>query len=166
VVSSASQPQWLVVDAFVAAKWLLRDEDGRKEADNLLDLQSGSALTIVAPQQIDVEVSNSIRKAILERRLPADVGTQALRDWLGPLLAQFKLAPTARLLPQALIRSLQLGITLIDALYIVLAEELDAEFVTADSRLLRSPAGALPFMRPLSSYSNGRQSEGRNETQR
>lgn len=58
------------------------------------------------------------------------------------------------MLPDALRRALQLGITLFDALYIVLADDLGVQFVTGDERLLRSPAGALPLMRDLRTFRN------------
>ena len=49
-------------------------------------------------------------------------------------------------------RSLQLGITLFDALYLVLAETLDIQLIAADSRLLRSPAAQIALVHPLSGY--------------
>jgi predicted nucleic acid-binding protein len=136
----------------VAAKWLLRDEEDAARADALLHRYDAGALTLYAPRQIEVEVAAALRKAVLNRRLPAAAAATALALWLGPLRDRLRLADNADLLPAAMPRAIALGVTLFDALYLVLAEELTIQVVVADSRLLRSPALRAPAVRALSTY--------------
>lgn len=139
----------IVVDASVAAKWLLRDESSVAEADKLLDRYDAGALDLLAPQQIEIEVANAIRKAVLNGRVSTQAGNRHLEEWLGPVCARFRLIPNGWLLPQAFSCSLALSVTLFDALYIVLAEELGLELVVADTHLLRATAGVLDFVHLL-----------------
>ena len=48
--------------------------------------------------------------------------------------------------------SFQYGVTLFDGLYLALADDLAIDLVVADERLLRSPAGRLPFVYSLDGF--------------
>jgi hypothetical protein len=74
----------VVVDASVAPKCVLRDEEDADRADALLHRYDAGTLTLYAPRQIEVEVAAALRKAVLNRRLPAAVAERALALWLGP----------------------------------------------------------------------------------
>jgi predicted nucleic acid-binding protein len=145
----------VVVDASVAAKWLLRDEDDLVAADTLLWAYDEDALVLYAPRQIDVEMAAALRKAILQERMTVDEAAEGLRLWLGSLKPRIRFAENDDLLEAALPRSIELGITLFDALYVVLAETLAVPLVVADSRLLRSPASQLLLIRALDTYQPG-----------
>jgi|SRR5579884_678810 len=140
-----------VVDASVAAKWLLRDESDTAIADALLRRCDAGDLLFYAPEQIDVEIAASLRRAVLNERISAVAAEQSLAHWLGPLRTRLRLATNIDLLPLALPRSLALGVTLFDALYVVLAEELRVPLIVADDRLVRSSVAGLPFVRALRS---------------
>jgi predicted nucleic acid-binding protein len=142
-----------VVDASVAAKWLLRDEEDVDRADGLLHRFDAGDLLLFAPRQIEVEVAAAVRKAVLNQRLSAEAAEEVLARWLGPFCGRLRLAENADLLAEALPRALALGITLFDALYVTLAEALDTELIVADSRLVRSSALQLPVIRALSACS-------------
>jgi predicted nucleic acid-binding protein len=152
---SGTPTRAVVVDASVAVKWLLRDEADLAEADRLLDALSAGIVTLAAPAQIEVEVANAVRKAILNRRLHAADGQRLIAEWTDSFSRRLRLVPNAPLIASALSMSISLGVTLFDALYIVHAESVGADLVVADTRLLRSPAAALPFVRPLSGYALG-----------
>jgi hypothetical protein len=47
------------------------------------------------------------------------------------------------------------GVTLFDGLYLTLGQQAGLDAVVADERLLRSPAGKLPFVRSLSEFRTG-----------
>jgi predicted nucleic acid-binding protein len=158
-VNTPPQRPAIVIDASVATKWLLRDEDQLEAADRLLGERDEGRLRLTAPEQIEVEVANSIRKAVLNGRLSLTDGEAALDRWLRLARGKLELASNTALLPEALMRSVALGTTLFDALYLVVAEAFGLDLVTADERFLRSPAGALPFVFALSRYSTGRETE-------
>ena len=142
----------IVVDASVAAKWLMRDEEYVEQADGILRASDEGTLALFAPRQIDVEVAAVLRKAVLQRRLSAVAAADSLRRWFESLRPRLQLVENDDLLTAALPRSLQLGITLFDALYLTLAETLDVPLVAADSRLVRSPVAQLARVCPLSTY--------------
>jgi predicted nucleic acid-binding protein len=152
-VSALSEPVLPaeVVDASVATKWLLRDEANVAQADELLERCYTRKLLLVSPQQIDVEVAAALRRAALNGRISHSTAEQLLYEWLNEIHPRLYIAPNAPFLPLALARALALGITLFDALYVVIAEEAGISLVVADDRLLKSPAGRLPFIRSLGS---------------
>jgi predicted nucleic acid-binding protein len=145
------------VDASVAAKWLLRDEAHMAEADALLERCANRALTLYAPEQIDVEIGAALRRAVLNGRLGPTEAERSMANWMGPLRSGLRLARNADLLPSALPRSLALGVTLFDALYVVLAEQIGIPLVVADQRLVRSSVAALPGVLSLTDLGDERQ---------
>lgn len=138
-----------VIDASVGVKWLLCDEEDLTAADELLHRCDRAEIALFAPRQMTVEVSNALRKAVLNQRLSTEDAERALGRWLQGFQTRLSLAENEDLLPLALPRSLELGVTLFDALYIVLAEEIEATLVVADLRLLRSSAAHLSFLQAL-----------------
>ncbi|HET7770186.1 MAG TPA: type II toxin-antitoxin system VapC family toxin [Chloroflexota bacterium] len=149
----ASDPPTLVIDASVAAKWLLRDEEGVDAAGALQDEHTTGRLALAAPRQIEVEVTAAIRRAVLTGRVDAAEGRRLVVQWLDELCPSLRLAANARALAGAFAFSLRYGVTLFDALYLTVAEQASSNLVVADERLLRSPAGALPFAWSLERWS-------------
>jgi predicted nucleic acid-binding protein len=130
-------------------KWLLRDEEHLAAADALMRRSAAGDLAPHAPEQIDVELCASLRRAVLNKRITQPAAERLLEEWFGPLRSHVRTARNVDLLPLALPRSFELGITLFDALYVVLAEGLGVPLIVADERLARSSAAGLPFVRPL-----------------
>jgi predicted nucleic acid-binding protein len=88
---------------------------------------------LAAPHIIDAEVLGTIRFHHLTRRLDASAAQQAvdeLRDWPGDRFSHRSLLARAWDLRHA-VRSW-------DALYVALAEALDAPLITSDARLARA----------------------------
>lgn len=54
----------VVIDASVALKWLLRDEEIVPQADALLDDLLAGQLSVVVPTLFDYEVANVLRVAV------------------------------------------------------------------------------------------------------
>jgi predicted nucleic acid-binding protein len=151
-VSAGPEPQPVAVDASVVAKWFLRDETGLAEADRLFEARILGTITLIAPQHIESEVANSIRKAVLNDRIDRTKGDGLLAQWLGTSSARLRLVPTAPLLPAAWPLAFDYGVTLFDGMYIALADQLGIDLVVADERMLRSPAGKLPFIHDLNAF--------------
>ena len=147
-----NEPPALIVDASVAAKWLLRDEDDIAAADYILASAQARELRLSAPRQIDVEVTNaSIRKAALLGRISSSEVTSTLEAWLE-LTQVLHLVENRRLLRPALRESLRWGISLFDALYVSLAVIAGTRLITGDRRLLRAGSDLEPYLLDVRSF--------------
>jgi predicted nucleic acid-binding protein len=128
----------VVVDASVVLKWFL-PERWSEEARQLLDEPVG----LVAPDLLFAEVGNAMWKRVrmrqlsgpVARRMVADIATIAVRPVAGRLL-----------LKDAMNVAVSAGITVYDAMYLVLAVRLQTHLVTADQRLSAALSG-LPRLR-------------------
>ena len=122
----------IVVDASVAAKWLL-PEVGTQAA---LELQEGPD-QLFAPDLIRLEVAGSITRRVWvenakERLSPADAETRCDK-WFQILeRATVSLIPECELLPEAVKLSVAIKQTLPDCLYLAAARHLGAGLITAD----------------------------------
>ena len=119
----------LVVDASCLAEVLIGSLSSEEVRDRL-----GTDQDQAAPHVIDVEVFGVIRRAYQQGHLDGTAAAQAvedLHDWPGERFGH-------RLL---LARAWELRATVRggDAMYVALAEALDAVLVTTDARLAASP---------------------------
>ena len=145
----SSDQRLLVVDASVAVKWYLRDEEHLREADLLLDHQEEELIELVAPRQIRVEVASSFRRAALRGRISASEVDGLIVDWLETHLT---LVDNEPLLLKATRLWLRHGCTLFDGLYIACAAQTQAPLVTADERLLRTIGNRPGLLLSLADY--------------
>lgn len=117
-----------VVDASVAAEYLLRTELGLRAAD----LLEGEDL--VAPSLLDVEVLSILRRAVLRGMLEQGRAVEALED-----LAAW---PIERVAPDELLFEAWIhrdNVGAYDAFYVAAAHAYDATLLTADGPLARAP---------------------------
>lgn len=98
---------------------------------------------LAAPQLMQVEVTNILRRAVLAGSVPAGVGSQVLADLISLRVWLFPFEPFAERVWQ-----LRTTVTSFDAWYVALAERLDADLVTLDERLARAPGVACRFLTP------------------
>lgn len=135
----------VVVDASVALKWVVI-EDGSDVANDLLD-HTRDGLTLAAPEHLLGEVGNGIRKRVAQKVLsPADALTAfATIGQLG-----LELVSGADRWHRTLRAALDWSLETYDALYVLLAQDLDADLVTADGRLLEAARHHGLPVRPLS----------------
>jgi predicted nucleic acid-binding protein len=91
---------------------------------------------ICAPHLIDAEIASVLRKHVLAKRISEARAQAALRDYLDLTLVRFTHRP---LLPRVF--ALRDTMTAYDALYVALAESLDATLITPDARLARAAEG-------------------------
>lgn len=119
----------IVVDASVLAPALGDDgADGEQARDRL----KGEVLA--APELIDLEVPSILRRLVLAGGMPLRRAELALSDLLA--------LPLRRVAHRALLPrcwELRSTLTVYDAAYVALAEELSATLLTADTRLSRAP---------------------------
>lgn len=89
---------------------------------------------VVAPSHQPAEVLSAVARLVRAGALTPDGAVGALRDAAG--LHQDLVAPTAEHLTRAV--QMQERVRVLDALYVVVAQDRDADLVTTDRRLARS----------------------------
>ncbi len=117
----------LVVDASVAAKWVL-DEPGGERA---LALRSEDGL--IAPSLVVAEVGNAIWKAARRDAIARANAIAAVESALLPFEA---LIPDEELRVRAFTLAFDLKHPIYDCFYLALAERERCPLITADSRLI------------------------------
>ena len=116
----------IVVDASAMLEALLRTPSARAVEERLFEPRQ----TLHAPHLLDIEVAQVIRRYAAKGEIDSERGRAALAD-----LADFPLRryPHDFLLPR--VWDLRYNLTAYDAVYVALAEALDAPLLTRDQRL-------------------------------
>jgi len=130
----------IVIDASVLANALGDDSEAGRTART--ELRTAGEFT--APDLIDVETVAVLRKRWLARTISDDRFVAAIDDLLE---MDFERVPTARMIRRAY--ELRANVTSYDATYVALAEALDCELLTGDTRLA-SATGPQCVIRVLS----------------
>lgn len=121
----------VVVDASVAAKWVVQ-EDHSDQAALLLGFDA-----LHAPDHWRAEAVNVLWSKILHGDLTAPDAEERVTVLLrAPVID----TPIASLMPRAFSIAVARMITVYDALYVALAVQRDVPLVTADQRLIRRVA--------------------------
>jgi len=138
----------LVIDSSVVAKWLFVETLNDRAAAVRQDWES-STVELIAPDLMLVEVGNITWKKQRLGLITEEEGTSALADLLAleiPTVEPQAILSRAHSLAKLFDR------TVYDALYLALAEERGASFVTADLRLCNAVSPSLGFVQYLGSY--------------
>jgi predicted nucleic acid-binding protein len=125
--ASRSTAANVVVDASVAVKWVVAEND----AEAALRLLDGRR-DLFAPAHWLAEAANALWAACRRGELSEQ---QAHARVIALTEAPVAVVPLAQLAAAAMTIALRLGLTLYDALYLAVAEQQDATLVTADRRL-------------------------------
>jgi predicted nucleic acid-binding protein len=120
----------LVVDASVAAKWVL-PEDGADKAAALRDADDD----FIAPSLIVAEIGNAIWKRAIGHELSKADALQAHKIAVS-LLA--RLVPLEQIGARATEIAIDLRHPIYDCFYLALAEREGCPHITADTRLIRA----------------------------
>ena len=123
----------VVVDASIVVKWFLPEESS-DAARQLLDESS----ELVAPDLVFAEAGNAVWRRVRMRQLEAPIARRLVADIAGIALQPI---PSRFLLKDAIGVAISAGITVYDALYLVLAVRLGTQLVTADARLSAAVSG-------------------------
>jgi predicted nucleic acid-binding protein len=116
----------IVLDASAAVDWLLQTSAGQHIEKRIYSHHE----TLHAPDLLDLEVTQVLRRLALQGVIAAHRADEALRDLLDLRITRY---PHLVLLPR--IWQLRHNFSAYDAAYIVLAEKLAAPLVTRDGRL-------------------------------
>ncbi len=120
----------IVVDASAVLELLLNGRAATRLRARLL----AAGQTLHAPELIDLEVLQVLRRFVRDRDLSLDRATEALSDYRDLGIDRF-----SHELLLGRVWELRANLTAYDAAYVALAELLDAPLLTADHRLARSP---------------------------
>ena len=124
-----------MLDASAVVELVLGLEHGREIADRI----ANPAESLHAPHLLTAEVAQVIRRFESRQRIDADRGAAAITDTTDLDITYYDHVP---LLPR--VWTLRRNATAYDALYLSLAEALDAPLLTGDSALQAVPGhGAL-----------------------
>jgi predicted nucleic acid-binding protein len=116
----------IVIDASALLEVLLHTPLGAAIETRLL----GTLESLHSPHLLDVEITQVIRRFVMAREIEAERAQAALDDFMGfPIWRH----PHGFLLPR--VWALRNNFTVYDAVYVALAEVLDATLLTHDRRL-------------------------------
>jgi predicted nucleic acid-binding protein len=120
----------IILDASAAIEWLLRTQTGIKIDKSIFSPR----VRLHAPHLLDVEVAQVLRRYVRDKTITARRGQEALED-LGDL--PLNRYPHDLLIPR--VWELRATLTAYDAIYVALAELLDAPLLTCDGRIASAP---------------------------
>jgi predicted nucleic acid-binding protein len=123
----------LVLDASVAAKWLLAEADSDKAAA-LFQAWTAKRVGLLAPELLPAEVTSALWKRVMRGFLPVGEAMRLQNEFtdLG-----IPLHPIGELVGVAFDLALRYRHSVYDGLYLALAHKTGAEFVTADEKLFK-----------------------------
>jgi predicted nucleic acid-binding protein len=120
----------IVLDASAAIEWLFQSPAGVKIDRRIFSVSE----SLHAPHLLDVEVVQVLRRCARDKTITAQRGQEALDDF-GDL--PLKRYPHDFLIPR--VWELRATLTAYDAVYVALAELLDAPLLTCDGRIASAP---------------------------
>jgi predicted nucleic acid-binding protein len=120
----------IVLDASAVLELLLGTKQGRSIGARIAD----PALGLHAPHLLDIEVAQTLRRFVREREIDPDTALSALDDLSSLDLERHAHEPLLHR-----VWALRDNLTAYDAVYVALAEALDAPLLTCDARLSRAP---------------------------
>jgi len=119
----------IVIDASAVLELLL----GTRAAERVAERLGRPIDALHAPHLLDVEIAQAVRRYVAAGEIDAPKGRQAISDLLDLPVVRH---PHTVLLARAW--ELRRSITACDAMYVALAEALDAPLLTRDAHLARS----------------------------
>jgi predicted nucleic acid-binding protein len=132
-----------VVDASVAAKWLLpaAGEGLIGQANDMIARHVRRELLLLAPDLIGAEIGNVLWKAVRSNRISRAEAENSLRRFTDLAV---QLVPDAGLLAPTFQIAVTCGRSFYDSLYVALAIATDTELITADERLVNALGSRFP----------------------
>jgi predicted nucleic acid-binding protein len=116
----------IVLDASAAVDWLVQAAAAQRIESQIFSRNQ----SLHAPELLDLEVAQVMRRLVREYTLSASRAEQAIQDLLDMRITRY---PHSILLPR--IWQLRHNLSAYDAAYVVLAEKLGATLLTRDAKL-------------------------------
>ena len=120
----------MIVDASGVIEWLLQTPAGIRIDKRIFSPR----VPLYAPHLLDVEVAQVLRRYVRDKTIPGQRGQQALEDLADLSLHRY---PHDFLMPR--VWELRATLTAYDAVYVALAELLDAPLLTCDGKIASAP---------------------------
>ena len=140
----------LVVDASVGVKWFIPEPLSDKALAILENFRDGR-VELYAPSIFTLEVASALRKYHVRGLVKKSIVAASLKTLRDIDITYIE--TEWDLVDKALHYSLQRGVTVYDAVYIVSARNLGAQLVTADKKLHQALHGKEPTLLYLGDYS-------------
>lgn len=144
----------VVVDASLALKWVLREDDSSL-ARSLLSSWNNNGIKIIAPALFAYEITNILYRQVLTNKLTFEQAS-FFQEGIFGLDIMFDFSQYKEISGKAMeyANRFRLPATY-DAHYLALAEREQCEYWTADARLLNGLRGQVSWVRNLSEYQTG-----------
>jgi len=124
----------IVLDASVVMDWLIRSPAAQRIESRIFSRNQ----SLHAPELLDLEVAQVLRRLVREHALSASRAEAAIEDLLDLRITRY---PHSVLLPR--IWRLRHNLSAYDAAYVVLAEKLGATLLTRDAKLASAAGHAV-----------------------
>ncbi len=135
-LNSPKLTQRIIIDASVAVAWLI-DEEKSLPVDHFIEQCTFQNISLVAPSLLMYEVANSIKSAVVSKRITQDQALAQIQ-----LVASLHIDTSQILSPkEIMLTALQFEIPAYDAAYVLLAKKLIAPLYTLDVRLYKKVSG-------------------------
>lgn len=134
----------IVLDASVALRWYLSDEQHGNRALEYLTRYLSRELDIIGPSLLEFEVANALVIAQKRKRIEEDKITLAMQGFSNLGLG---LRPVTALFPRILYFSRSFSRSAYDASYLAIAEDAGADLITADAGLFNAVREKLPWVK-------------------
>ena len=135
-----------VIDASVVLKWYLGDEVNDDSALSLLNSFVDNSINLVAPTLLEYEVMSGLIIAQRRGRIPDSTLINAITAFQG---LGIKLENIAGLGMRMLFYAKKYNRSAYDAAYLVVAEHMKSDFITADRALYNATHKDLPWVKLL-----------------
>lgn len=132
----------VVLDASVAAKWYLRDEQLVLEADDIRQRWVSGDLGFLVPSNFVFEVANAVFRAARRGRMTAVIRDEVLLSFASLVRDSTKAIPGEDLVEDAAQLASELGVAFFDACYLVCARRAGLRLITADAAFYRQVGSA------------------------
>lgn len=139
----------VVIDASVALKWRLRDEEATQQADALLEDFLAGKLALLTPTLFDYEIANALRVAVTRQRLSEQDAAAALADFAQYTIVRYDFTDISS---RTFHLSGQYQRSAYDSAYMALAQMQGIWFFTGDKRLFNAVGQALAWVKWLGDY--------------
>lgn len=134
----------IVIDASIVLKWYLDDEIHGNEALMLLHSFVANEINLVAPALLEYEVINGLIIAQRRGRIPEPTLAEAI---LAFQALDIKMEDISALGLRLLFYSKKYDRSAYDAAYLAIAEQVKAEFITADKALYNAVSKDLSWVK-------------------
>lgn len=139
----------IVIDCSILIKWELQDEDDTEAALELLQDWRAGVIEFHAPDLLPSEIGSAFLGALRRGRVTA---AQARASVRGLLSIAYCLWPSELLVERAFEIADQYNQRIYDCFYVALAEQVETEFWTVDTRIANALSFHFPFVRRIAGY--------------